>query len=227
MKPKLIIFGISLLVIAGILYAFYLQDDEPKKLIEKQYSFTEKIVPDDSDIIPEEKIIIKPEKTEFDIKKEKILNSLTQMGHSSFSIKFDEDKSSDGNKFHVYKVVHNSDGYIGDVSFYYGKSSSFWHPSEFENIFQLKIFLSNENGSTPTSASKPFIKDILEEFGNEMSFLGITDSSEWIESSIISGKDVGGGERKETLSGENLEISFASKRTSFGFYELIITEKID
>jgi len=173
----------------------------------------------------QEKTDVKTEDTVFDFNssKEKILNNLIQIGHSSFSIPFDSDKSSDGNQFHIYKVVHDRDGHIGDVSFYYGKSSSLWHPSSFDSIFQMKVFLSNENGVSPTSESKSIIKAILEEFELD---LGI-ESSEWIEAVIVSGKDVGGGERKDILSNDNLEISFASKQTSLGFYELIITEKMN
>jgi len=68
----------------------------------------------------QEKIDVKTSDTVFDFNssKEKTLNNLIQAGRSnSFLISFDSDKSSDGNQFHTYKVVHDKDGWIGDMSF--------------------------------------------------------------------------------------------------------------
>ena len=220
-KVLLIIIPIIVITLIGI--ELSPQDTkEYEGIVEKeQGSISEKT--DSSEIIPSNLNL----KSEFDIKKEKILSNLTRLDSSSFSILFDADKSSNGNQLHVYKLIHDKDGWIGDVSFYYGESDSTWHKSKFDNIFKVKIFLSNENGVVPTSASKPIIKDILKEFDKETRSLGISEPSEWIESTIISGKDVGGGERKETLSNDDLEISFASYEINIGFYELIIIEKIN
>ncbi|QUC64374.1 HYR domain-containing protein [Nitrosopumilus sp. K4] len=164
---------------------------------------------------------------DFDSSKEDILKNLSQIGRSTqFLIKFDADKSTNGNQFQVYKIVHDEDGWIGDMSIYYGKSDALWHPSEFDNIFQLKVFLSNENGAVPTTKSESIVKAIAETFEDELNTLGISETpSNWIENVMVSGNDVGGGERKEVLSNDSLEVSFAYKKSSLGFFEFIITEK--
>ena len=193
-NTKLIIFGISMLLIGSILSIVYLQDDAPDVQIKEQSTTHEKTTVDPSTM--EKKL----EKSDFDIKKDRLLNHLIQLGFSnSFTISFDADKSSDGNKFHVYKINHDKDGWIGDLTFYSGSPDSLWHPSKFNNIFQMTVYLSNENGVSPTTASKPIVKEILKKFDTQLISLGLSETSKWIENIIISGTVVEeNGEREET-----------------------------
>lgn len=166
---------------------------------------------------------------DFTESKKSVLSDLAKIKQSyKFDIVFDKDLTSKQKEdaiFHTYKIIHETDGWIGDLSFYFGKPD-FNHPSDFDKIFQVKFFMSNEYGIAPTFASLPIIKSSLEELVPEWNMINKDQkSSDWIDA-IIHGQIDSSGEKRETIRSDQQEIRFSYNEQGLGFAELIITEKI-
>ena len=172
------------------------------------------------------------QKEEFNFVKSRneVLFSLSEVRKAhNFDIVFDKDLTSEqkeGAIFHTYKIVHETDGRIGDLTFYFGKPDLF--PStDFDKIFRVKFFISNEYGVAPTSAALPIIKSSLEELVPEWNMINKDQtSSDWIDDIIQYGQSGSSGEKNETIRSDQQEIKFAYNEEGLGFAELIITQKI-
>jgi len=175
----------------------------------------------------ETKIVVN---SNFETKKQFVLDNLAQL-EQDFTVKFDKDltsKQENGAIFHTYKIIHKTDGWIGDLTFYYGKSTSGFHPSKFDNVFQTNVFLSIENGVKPTTYSLPIVKNILFVLIPVWTYTDFGENeSEWIDNVIKNPPVNDNGERSETINLDKKEIRFNYKQKEFGYYQLIITDKID
>jgi len=165
---------------------------------------------------------------DFTESKKSVLSDLAKIKQShKFDIVFDKDLTSKQKEdaiFHTYKIIHETDGWIGDLTFYFGKPD-FNHPSDFDKIFQVKFFMSNEYGIVPTSASLSIIKSSLEELMPEWNMINRDQkSSDWIDA-IIHGQIDSSGEKRETIRSDQQEIRFSYNEQK-GYAELIINEKI-
>ena len=161
--------------------------------------------------------------------KKSVLSDLVKIEQShKFDLVFDKDLTSsqkEGAMLHTYKIIHDTDGWIGDLSFYFGEPGLF-PSSEFDEIFRVKFFISNEYGVTPTSATLPIIKSSLEELVPEWNMIKKDQtSSDWIDAIIQFGQSDSSGEKNETIFSDQQEIKFAFNNKG-GFTELIITQKI-
>ena len=173
------------------------------------------------------------EEQTFDFAKSKksVLSDLVKIEQShKFDIVFDEDltsKQKEGAIFHTYKIIHETDGWIGDLSFYSGKPYLLMFPSsDFDEIFRVKIFISTEYGVSPTSVGLPIIKSSLEELVPEWNMINKDQtSSDWIDAVIQYSQSDSSGEKTETIRSDQQEIKFALNDKG-GFVELIITQKI-
>jgi len=171
------------------------------------------------------------ESSDFAKSKESVLSVLVKIEQShNFDIVFDKDLTSrqeEGAIFHTYKIIHETDRRIGDLTFYSGKPNILIFPStDFDKIFRVKIYISTESGVSPTSAGLPIIKSSLEELMPEWSMIKKDQtSSEWIDSVLQSQGD-SSGEKTETISSDQQEIRFSYNEKGLGFVELIITQKI-
>jgi len=172
------------------------------------------------------------ESTDFAKSKKSVLSDLVKIQQShNFDIVFDKDltsKQKEGAIFHTYKIVHETDGRIGDLTFYFGKPYFLmFPPTDFDKIFRVKIFISNEYGVVPTSAALPIIKSSLEELVPEWNMINKDQtSSDWIDDIIQYGQSDSSGEKNETIRSDQQEIKFAYNEEGLGFAELIITQKI-
>lgn len=178
----------------------------------------------------EDKFIV--DQSDFEIRKQFVLDNLAQL-RQDFTVEFDKDltsKQENGAIFHTYKIIHKTDGWIGDLTFYYGNSKpkSLFHPSEFDNIFQTTMFMSSENGIKPTTYSLPIVKNTLfvlipvwiyTDFGE--------NESQWIDNIIKNSLVNEDGIQSGIISSVNKEIRFEYKEKESGYYELIITDKIN
>ncbi|MGI0082143.1 MAG: hypothetical protein ACREAF_00710 [Nitrosopumilaceae archaeon] len=168
--------------------------------------------------------------SDFEIRKQFVLDNLVQIQKNDFKIEFDKDltsKQKDGAIFHSYKIIHKTDGWIGDLTFYYGKSDVF-HPSIFDNIFQTSIFLSNENGVIQTTHSLPIVKNALFVLIPVWSYTGVEEnSSKWIDNVIENSPVDENSEQSGTISLDDKEIRFDYREKELGYYRLLITDKID
>jgi len=105
--------------------------------------------------------------SDFDASKKSVLSDLAEIKQTyNFDIVFDKDLTSrqeEGAIFHTYKIIHETDGWIGDLTFYSGKPYVLMFPSsDFDKIFRVKIFISTESGVSPTSTGLPIIRSSLE-----------------------------------------------------------------
>ncbi len=166
----------------------------------------------------------------FETRKQFVLDNLAQL-KQDFTIEFDKDltsKQENGAIFHTYKIIHKTDGWIGDLTFYYGKSTSGFHPSKFDNIFQTNMFMSSESGIKQTTHSLPIVKNVLFVLIPVWTYTNFGENeSEWIDNVIKNSPVNENGARSETITLENKEIRFDYKPKELGYYQLIITDKID
>ena len=168
--------------------------------------------------------------SDFDSSKKFVLTKLSEIKQShNFDIVFDKDltsKQQEGAILHTYKILHETDGWIGDLTFYFGKPQLLMFPSsDFDKIFRVKFFLSNEYGIMPTSAALQIIKSSLEGLVPEWNMINKDQtSSEWIDSILQSSGD-SSGEKTETISSDQQEIKFSYNEKG-GFAELVLTQNL-
>jgi len=175
-----------------------------------------------------------PQKEEFNFGKARneVLFSLNEVRKAhNFEIEFDKDltsKQKEGAILHTYKIIHETDGWIGDLTFYSGKPYFLmFPPTDFDKIFRVKIFISTESGVAPTSTALPIIKSSLEELVPEWNMINKDQtSSDWIDAVIQYSQSGSSGEKTETIRSDQQEIKFAYNEKGLGFAELIITQKI-
>jgi hypothetical protein len=168
--------------------------------------------------------------SDFETKKQFVLDNLAQL-EQDFTVQFDKDLTSKQENdaiFHTYKIIHKTDGWIGDLTFYYGKPTSGFHPSKFDNVFQTNVFLSTENGIKPTTHSLSVVKNILFVLIPVWTYADFGENeSGWIDNVIKNSPVNENGERSETISLDKKEIRFDYKQKELGYYQLIITDKIN
>ncbi|MEX0862165.1 hypothetical protein [Nitrosopumilus sp.] len=166
-------------------------------------------------------------KSDFETRKQFVLDNLKQI-EQEFTVKFDKDLSSkleNGATFQTYKIIHKTDGNIGDLTFYYGKPDVF-HTSKFDNFFQTSVFLSNENGIVPTTHSLPIVKNILSVLIPVWTDLDAGENgSEWVDNVIKNAPVDQNDEQSGIIDSEKKEVEFNYKKKSFGYYKLLITDK--
>lgn len=169
------------------------------------------------------------EDSDFETRKQFVLDNLAQI-KQDFTVKFDKDLTStqeNGAIFQTYKIIHSTDGWIGDMTFYYGKSDTF-HPSKFDDVFQTSMFLSNEKGVKPTSYSLSVVKNTLFVLIPVWTYTDFGENeSGWIDNVIENSPVNENDEQSETISLERKEIQFDYHEKELGYYRLLITDKID
>lgn len=173
-----------------------------------------------------------PQKEEFNFGKTRneILFSISEVRKAhGFEIEFDKDLTSqqkEGAKLFTYKLIHEKDGWVGDLTFYSGKSDAF-HPSSFGNIFQAKFFISTEQGVTPSSTWEPFLKSVISPLVPEWNSLNPDQiPAQWIENILNNMPPDDDNIIKDELKSASNEIMFSYQEKKLGFAELIITKKI-
>ena len=183
-------------------------------------------------IIPvnlDDKTIVFEKKFDFEENKNNIVTTLTELGKSSdFVISFDGDLSAKQNppaKLHTYKITHTQDGHIGDLVFYEG-SSSLFNESSFGKFSQIKIFLSNEYGLKPTSASTQIILDMSSELVDWGSLNQKTTLVDWILDTIEVIPREKNGDRVSVITNDDVELKLTSKDAGLGYVELLISKKL-
>lgn len=176
-----------------------------------------------------------PQKEEFNFEKARneVLFSLAQVRKAhGFEIEFDKDLTSKqkeaGNNMLTYKLIHEKDGWVGDLTFYSGKPDVFlFPPSSFDNIFRVKFFMSNEQGINPSSTWRPFLKSVISPLVPEWNSLNTKQTpAQWIEDILNNVSPSNGGDKTGELKSSSKEIQFSYNNNQLGYAELIINEKI-
>lgn len=126
--------------------------------------------------------------------------------------------------------MHIKSSYIADVLNSHGKTrgkADPFHPSNFDKIFQTKLFISNEYGIVPTTHSIPIIKASLEQLTPEWDSLNAgLQPSEWVDKIIDESPLNENYEQRGTISLADKEISFGYGKKELGYSELLIAERI-
>ena len=172
-----------------------------------------------------------PQKEEFNFGKARneVLFGLDQVRKvHRFELEFDKDLTSqqkEGAKLLTYKLIHEKDGWVGDLTFYSGKPEVF-HPSSFDNLFQVKFFMSNEQGLNPSSTWRPFLKSVIAPLVPEWNALNAGQiPAQWIEDILNNVSPDDEGNITDELKSSSKEIMFSYNEQK-GYAELIINEKI-